>query len=126
MPLIKGSKSKKDLSHNISVEIEAGKPAKQAEAIGYAAQKEAHGGEIKSDHEEHYSSIADAILAKKRDSDVAKMSEGGEVMSHLQEGAEDEELARDLDPIADEEMSEGEPASSIADAVRQRIKKMKV
>jgi len=40
MPLIK-SKSKKALRQNIRTEIEAGKPPKQAAAIGYAVQRRA-------------------------------------------------------------------------------------
>ena len=40
MPLDKG-KSDKARSKNIATEIKAGKPAKQAEAIGYAEQRKA-------------------------------------------------------------------------------------
>jgi len=40
MPLIKSS-SKKARSENIRREIDAGKPAKQAVAIGYSVQREA-------------------------------------------------------------------------------------
>lgn len=40
MPLIKGT-SKKTREKNIKKEIEAGKPIKQAVAIGYAEQREA-------------------------------------------------------------------------------------
>ena len=40
MPLIKGT-SDKTRQKNIKKEIEAGKPPKQAVAIGYAVQKEA-------------------------------------------------------------------------------------
>lgn len=40
MPLIKGT-SDKTRSKNIKKEIEAGKPPKQAVAIGYAVQREA-------------------------------------------------------------------------------------
>lgn len=40
MPLIK-SKSKKALRKNIATEIRAGKPPKQAAAIGYSVQRRA-------------------------------------------------------------------------------------
>ena len=40
MPLLKGT-SDKTCSKNIKEEIEAGKPPKQAAAIGYAVQREA-------------------------------------------------------------------------------------
>ena len=40
MPLIK-STSKKALSKNIATEVKAGKPVKQAAAIGYAVKREA-------------------------------------------------------------------------------------
>lgn len=40
MPLKKGS-SNKTRSENIKKEVEAGKPVKQAAAIGYAVQREA-------------------------------------------------------------------------------------
>lgn len=40
MPLIK-SKSNKARSENIATEVRAGKPEKQAVAIGYSEQKEA-------------------------------------------------------------------------------------
>jgi len=40
MPLIK-SQSKKAMSKNIATEVKAGKPVKQAVAIGYAVAKEA-------------------------------------------------------------------------------------
>jgi hypothetical protein len=40
MPLIK-STSKKAMNKNIATEVKAGKPVKQAVAIGYAVQKEA-------------------------------------------------------------------------------------
>ena len=40
MPLVK-SKSEKAFKTNIKKEIEAGKPPKQAVAIGYAVQKQA-------------------------------------------------------------------------------------
>ena len=39
MPLIKSS-SKKAMSKNIATEVKAGKPIKQAVAIGYAVKKE--------------------------------------------------------------------------------------
>ena len=42
MPLIR-SASKKAREQNIRTEIEAGKPIKQAVAIGYSEQREAHG-----------------------------------------------------------------------------------
>lgn len=42
MPLIK-SASKKARSKNIETEVDAGKPVKQAVAIGYAEQREARG-----------------------------------------------------------------------------------
>ena len=42
MPLKKG-KSDKTRSENIAKEMRAGKPAKQAEAIGYAVQRRAKG-----------------------------------------------------------------------------------
>jgi hypothetical protein len=41
MPLIKSS-SKKAREKNIKTEIDAGKPIKQAVAIGYSEQREAH------------------------------------------------------------------------------------
>jgi hypothetical protein len=40
MPLIK-STSKKAMNKNIATEVKAGKPVKQAVAIGYAVQREA-------------------------------------------------------------------------------------
>jgi hypothetical protein len=40
MPLMK-STSKKALSKNIATEVKAGKPVKQAVAIGYAVKKQA-------------------------------------------------------------------------------------
>jgi len=42
MPLIKGKKAckKKNLSKNIAVEVEAGKPQKQAVAIGFSVCRE--------------------------------------------------------------------------------------
>ena len=40
MPLTK-STSKKAFQHNVKAEIAAGKPPKQAAAIGYAVQREA-------------------------------------------------------------------------------------
>lgn len=40
MPL-KKSKSKKAFSHNVSAEMRAGKPQKQAVAIAYAVQRKA-------------------------------------------------------------------------------------
>jgi hypothetical protein len=54
MPLIK-STSKKAFGENISKEIHAGKPQKQAVAIAYsvkreAAQKHKHGGKAKKHH----------------------------------------------------------------------------
>ena len=56
MPLIQG-KSKKAFGHNVSAEMKAGKPQKQAVAIAYAvkrkAQHKAQGGEIEHEPSEH-------------------------------------------------------------------------
>lgn len=43
MPLVKGTKacSKQNLSKNIRAEVQAGKPQKQAVAIGYSVCREA-------------------------------------------------------------------------------------
>ena len=48
MPLIK-SKSEKAFKHNISAEVTAGKPVKQAVAIAYSEKREAKktGGTVK-------------------------------------------------------------------------------
>lgn len=45
MPLIKGSKAKtrKGFSENVRIEMETGKPQKQAVAIAYAQKREAEG-----------------------------------------------------------------------------------
>jgi hypothetical protein len=117
MPLIKG-KSKAAFSKNVSTEMHAGKPQKQALAIAYsvkrktAKKKMAYGGmaeedgnpglphakpdehrppmkEYMTDHpehlahggeaEEHYDSIADAILRKsKASSEQADLEENSE------------------------------------------------
>lgn len=70
----------------------------------YSVPGMAEGGEIE-DHDEHYESIADAILAKKRK--AKKMAEGGEVVDldnkeeplgqyeHMNEEAADEDLYDD-------------------------------
>lgn len=59
---------------------EASSPAPKADSLSIAyntqriaRKKMAHGGPVTADHEEHYSSIADAILKKK------KMANGGMV-----------------------------------------------
>jgi len=86
MPLIQG-KSKKAFKENMETEMDAGKPQKQALAIAYSVQRKnkakkmAEGGEVKTlgdmigypkamaeggEVEEHYDSIADAILRKKK------------------------------------------------------------
>lgn len=81
MPLIKKS-SKKALEKNIKTEMDAnpGKEHKSQDlAIAYSTQRMAkkkgmaHGGMAKPSHEEHYASIADAILKSK------KMADGGMV-----------------------------------------------
>lgn len=83
MPLIK-SKSKKAFDRNVASEMHAGKSQPQALAIAYstkrAAQKKnyAHGGVASS--EEHYDSIADAILRQKKNLDpgIVDISENAE------------------------------------------------
>lgn len=78
MPLFKGP-SKKNFKHNVGVEMKSGKPKDQSLAIAYAVQRQhkgpkkmASGGMVDDspmpshDHEDHYESIADAILKKKK------------------------------------------------------------
>ncbi len=98
MPLIKKS-SKKALEKNIKTEMDAN-PGKEHRAqdlaIAYSAQRAAkkqgmaHGGIAKPAHEEHYASIADAILKSK------KMADGGIVED------DDMETPASLSPFDDD------------------------
>jgi hypothetical protein len=56
MPLVKGE-SDKSRSENIKREIEAGKPAKQAEAIAYSVQRKAGGKDRAYDAEASFAAL---------------------------------------------------------------------
>lgn len=123
MPLIK-SKSPKAFEHNLKAELEAGKPKAQSLAIAYSTQRHARGkkmatgGEVMPSHEDHYASIADAILKKKHD--AAMPQESGEVdleenaMEHQPDDLEHQNLDADLkeDYAEDEMLSAVDPIDS--------------
>lgn len=85
MPLIKG-KSKAAFSHNISAEMNAGKPQKQAVAIAYSekrqAQHMAEGGEVDedNDHEEMMDQCAVECMEAIESKDKEKFREAFEVL----------------------------------------------
>lgn len=119
MPLIKG-RSKKSFDHNVKAEMEAGKPQDQALAIAYSVKKKApmsrkaadvaprkmaEGGEV----QEHYESIADAILAKKRQqADLNKNSEEqpNQYYKYNEEAGGEEQY--DLDQLSPQPMDSNE------------------
>lgn len=117
MPLIKKA-SKAAFKHNLEAEMDAGKPKDQSIAIAYNAQRMAKkkgyasGGMVSSDEsDEHYDSIADAILRQKKSSDSGEVdiSENGEesgqapydnmnhdaVMKELYDAADEEDQPED-------------------------------
>lgn len=77
MPLIKKA-SKEAFEHTMEAEMGAGKPKDQSLAIAYGTQRVAKrkgytmGGMV-SETDEHYNSIADAILRQKKSSDLGEV-----------------------------------------------------
>jgi hypothetical protein len=127
MPLIKRP-SKAAFNKNTQSEMESGKPQEQSLAIAHEIQrrsrKMANGGDVSGpslpDHEEHYASIADAILKKKKAAamDLAPLDAEEPAESFLEE----------MNELAAEEDSESQPAMETQDkmgALRARIKQKK-
>lgn len=151
MPLIK-KKSKEALSQNIETEMNAGKPKAQSLAIALNTQrmakkkKMASGGPVPMaeggmvDIDDHYGSIADAILKKKR-----MMAEGGQVEPDSMETPstvspynEDDHEAilkelYDTDQLSDQPedsnthgdmlKDDNQNSGSVADKIRRKMKK---
>lgn len=96
MPLIKG-KSKKAFSHNVGVEMDAGKPRDQALAIAYSMKRKAKGGMINADHKD----MVKKIVQKLCSGGMAHYAKGGPV-DHDEMDSMDP-LWNDQDFLSDEE-----------------------
>ncbi len=85
------------------------------EMIGYPGStpppvKKAMGGEV----EEHYASIADAILAKKREASAVPMGDDGI--------GEDSDLA-DFPEVASDEIGDEDEPTDMVSAIRKKMRK---
>lgn len=142
MPVIKKA-SKKSMSHSLDAEMGPAKPKDLAVALGAqrAARKSAAPA-VQSDSDEHYGSIADAILKKKRMAEGGMVGDDSEetpaspspydddnaaaVKKELYDTDQLEAQPEDSNEIGDaaEEDDEDDHDASMVDKIRRKAKKM--